>query len=292
MEWLLEKKKLIQMRNGTPRKCYLAGPMRGIPEWNHPAFKMATRRLRAAGWEVFSPHEKDLEIGNTPPADGITDKPLKAFPIGDDLKAVAEADAVFVLDGWENSEGAELEVDVAHRLGVPVYRYATRELVPRTMTGYQVVQEALQRVTRSTPSDYMTPEEKARFEERDASIRNARRIGEEARMRQFDTGATRNLDDEQFDIEGFLSPVALQVFFEYMHKHRFQADGTVRDGDNWQKGIPVESYMKSLLRHVFDLWRWHRGLSTRDGLDEAIGGAMFNIQGLAHELYKDSQIEE
>ncbi len=108
-------------------------------------------------------------------------------------------------------------------------------------------------------------------------------------MRQFETGATRNLDDDQLALEGFLSPVAIQFFAEYMHSHRKQADGTVRDGDNWQKGIPIPSYVESLVRHVFDVWRWHRGLETRDGLKEALGGVQFNIQGLIHELFKDEQ---
>ena len=118
-----------QSTTGRQPKCYLAGPMRGLPHWNHEAFASATRRLRRAGWEVFSPHEKDRELGITPPADGQTDEPLTAFPIGDDLKAIAEGDAVFVLPGWENSEGATLEVDVARRLKRPVYSYEKGLLV-------------------------------------------------------------------------------------------------------------------------------------------------------------------
>ena len=110
-------------------RCYIAGPMRGIPFFNHPAFEAATHALRDKGWIVVSPHEKDIELGLEIPTDGATDKKLRDFPIGDDLKAVAESDAVFVLSGWEGSEGARLEVDVAHRLGVPVIRYETREAV-------------------------------------------------------------------------------------------------------------------------------------------------------------------
>jgi hypothetical protein len=123
---------------GRRPKCYLAGPMRGIPNWNGAAFAEATNNLRLAGWDVFSPHEKDRELGIVPPADGQTDKPLTAFPIGDDLKAIAEGDAVFVLPGWEASEGATLEVDVAYRLKRPVYEYRTGEGVYPYLVDFEI----------------------------------------------------------------------------------------------------------------------------------------------------------
>ena len=57
-------------------------------------------------------------------------------------------------------------------------------------------------------------------------------------MRNFDTGATRDNDDEKMDYEGFLSPIVLKEFGRYMHKHRKQTDGKFRESDNWQKGMP------------------------------------------------------
>ena len=77
-------------------------------------------------------------------------------------------------------------------------------------------------------------------------------------MREFDTGATRDNDTDKPDYEGFLSPLVLEAYAQYMHKNRVQADGATRDSDNWQKGIPRDQYMKSAFRHFMDLWRAHR----------------------------------
>ena len=76
-----------------------------------------------------------------------------------------------------------------------------------------------------------------------------------ATVRTFDTGATRDLDATKLDFEGFLSPAVLERYGRYMHKHRELTDGTMRDSDNWQRGMPKAVYMKSGWRHFFDWWR-------------------------------------
>ena len=110
-----------------------------------------------------------------------------------------------------------------------------------------------------------------------------------AAMREFETGATRNVDATKPDYEGFLSPLTLLAFARYMNKNRVQADGFIRDSDNWQKGIPLSSYMKSLLRHAMDLWLHHRGYGHRasESLDDALAGVMFNVNGYTHEVEKE-----
>jgi len=105
-------------------------------------------------------------------------------------------------------------------------------------------------------------------------------------MRAFETGATRNSDSGKHDYEGFLSPIVLERYGEYMTKHRVQADGQVRASDNWQKGIPLDAYMKSAFRHFFDWWRQHRGLKGDDTLEESICAELFNASGYLHEVLK------
>lgn len=115
-------------------------------------------------------------------------------------------------------------------------------------------------------------------------------------MRKFETGATRNNDDTKLDYEGFISPAVLRRFAEYMHIHRKQSDGNIRDSDNWQKGIPKDVYVKSLTRHFMDFWRLNRGekvvnpdngeLSTKEELLCAI---LFNVQGLLFEELKENK---
>ena len=100
-------------------------------------------------------------------------------------------------------------------------------------------------------------------------------------MREFSTGATRDVDTEKYDYEGFLSPIVLERYAAYMHKHRHQADGKLRDSDNWQKGIPIPVYMKSLWRHFMDLWMGHRGKPI--DMEETLCAMLFNTMGYLHE---------
>ena len=105
-------------------------------------------------------------------------------------------------------------------------------------------------------------------------------------IRTFDSGATRDADTGKFDYEGYLSPLVMERFGEYMTKHRIQSNGTVRASDNWQKGIPADQYIKSAWRHLIDWWREHRGYPSREGLEDALCGLLFNVQGYLHEHLK------
>lgn len=89
-------------------KLYIAGPMRGIPELNFPAFHAAAAQLRAVGHEVFNPAEHDMQHS------------MRAAMAVDLDWLVNNADGVVLLSGWAQSRGARAEVAVAEAIGIPV----------------------------------------------------------------------------------------------------------------------------------------------------------------------------
>lgn len=108
-------------------------------------------------------------------------------------------------------------------------------------------------------------------------------------MRKFQTGGIRDNDQDKIDYEGFLNPLVLQAFGEYMHKHRKTANG-LRASDNWQNFFGEEHLsvcMKSLLRHTHDLWMFHRGYKGRETIDDALNGILFNTMAYYLKLLQD-----
>ena len=112
-------------------------------------------------------------------------------------------------------------------------------------------------------------------------------MSKKVKGRNFETGAYRDTDIGKNDYEGFLCPLVLEAYGNYMHKTRFQSDGKLRDSDNWQKGIPKKQYIKSAWRHFLDLWKYHRGHKIKGEIDDAICGLLFNIMGYYHEHLKE-----
>jgi hypothetical protein len=103
-------------------KLYLAGPMRGYPEYNFPAFHAMSKRLRAAGHDVYSPAEADeKEDKNTSKIAPEEAEAKFAYYLSRDIGAIARQKAVAVLPGWEKSSGAKLEVHFALLASFPVF---------------------------------------------------------------------------------------------------------------------------------------------------------------------------
>lgn len=109
-------------------KIYLAGPMRGYPSFNFPAFDKAAAKLRAMGHEVFSPAERDRTVhGNKLEQNPTGDEDVAASNVGFSLREALGADtawisehaqAVALLPGWEKSTGANAEYALGVALGL------------------------------------------------------------------------------------------------------------------------------------------------------------------------------
>lgn len=96
-------------------RVVLVGPMSGLPDYGDAAFEEAAVLLRASGAEVWSPHER----GEIP----VRRSELEAWRHWMRIslaRIVTWAEAICVLDGWRESEGARLEVQVAEALGLIV----------------------------------------------------------------------------------------------------------------------------------------------------------------------------
>jgi len=90
-------------------RVYLSGPMSGLPEHNFPAFHAHAQLLRAAGHDVVNPADLNPDPGKS------WEECLRT-----DLRELCSCEAIALMPGWERSKGANLELHVAHRLGLEV----------------------------------------------------------------------------------------------------------------------------------------------------------------------------
>lgn len=113
--------------NPTPR-VYLAGPMRGIENFNFPAFDFAAAKLREQGYIVFSPAERDREVhGTTLEQNATGNEDEAASNVGFSLREALKADCDWICDhathiallpGADKSKGAKAEKALGEALGL------------------------------------------------------------------------------------------------------------------------------------------------------------------------------
>lgn len=101
------------------KKIYISGPMTGIQDLNFPVFNLEAARLRSLGFEVVNPAEINQET-NTGWHECLRN----------DLKALLDCDTLALLDGWQHSAGAHLEMHVAHRVGIQIVM--AKEIQPKS----------------------------------------------------------------------------------------------------------------------------------------------------------------
>ena len=110
-------------------------------------------------------------------------------------------------------------------------------------------------------------------------------------IRQFSTGATRDTREGKLSYVKGLSPIVLRRYLQYLDKHRLQPDGTMREFDNWKKGIDLDTYLDSVVRHTIADWLLSEGYAVEDNHgsvdpEDALCGILFNTMGKLHEILK------
>lgn len=110
-------------------------------------------------------------------------------------------------------------------------------------------------------------------------------VGAFEAVREFDTGAYRDTDNHKLSYLRHLSPLVLRRYTQYLDKCRRMSDGTLREPDNWKKGMPRNEWAESLLRHVMSFWET---TETGEGdVQEALCAILFNAMGRLHEELRE-----
>ena len=92
-------------------KIYIAGKMRGIPEYNYPLFNKVDDILTEMGHDVVNPAKLQED----------TTLSFEAY-MKVDLPALMSCEAIGVLDGWQDSVGGNRELIVATAIGLATYQ--------------------------------------------------------------------------------------------------------------------------------------------------------------------------
>ena len=129
---------------------YVAGPMRGYEDFNFGAFDAAAHRLRMDGWTVLSPAEHDRDGGFDETLNSLDGFDLAAA-FRWDVEAILQADAIYLLNGWQESVGATLERSIAETIGIAVL-YESPPEAPES-----VLEEAQRIVLGPRQADYGHP---------------------------------------------------------------------------------------------------------------------------------------
>lgn len=91
-------------------KVYLSGPVTSLPyEEAKKNFSIAQKKLENMGYEVVSPMNNGLFHFDT------WVNHMKA-----DIKMLMDCDAIYMLAGWQGSQGAVIELNLAIQLGYKI----------------------------------------------------------------------------------------------------------------------------------------------------------------------------
>ncbi len=122
----MERKLLLQIPM-KPSSLYIAGPMAGIEDLNYPLFYRVEEALNAIDIETINPAELDrldtvhwmssIQPSKTVPTTTVTPL-LRAGFLKRDFHYLTTMEGIVLLEGWEDSTGANAELMVAQLSGM------------------------------------------------------------------------------------------------------------------------------------------------------------------------------
>ena len=92
-------------------KIYISGKITGLPrQETRQRFADAQALLDEIGFEAVNPMEKGMS----------DDAPWEQHMVKD-IEILFKCDAIYMMDNWTESKGAQIEYDIANRLGKDVW---------------------------------------------------------------------------------------------------------------------------------------------------------------------------
>lgn len=140
MSWFEQGYNNFMLKTEPKTVIYLSGKMKGLPENGYPLFHSEAKRLRALDYMVLNPAENP-------------EQPTWEDYLKQDIPLVCKSDKVALLDNWQTSEGAKLEIYIAEKLKIPVVMASNMLPVPRET----ILQEAQRLVHGDRQSTYGHP---------------------------------------------------------------------------------------------------------------------------------------
>ena len=107
-EWMQMEDCMIDTKNSLP-KIYLSGPMRGVEYHNRPKFDK-WEKVFIDGGEFEPVNPVKIGDGIASQQDMENDDELMQKVFDADIAELSNCDAIFMMRGWENSEGARKEL--------------------------------------------------------------------------------------------------------------------------------------------------------------------------------------
>ena len=106
------------MNNKKPKKIFLSGPMTGYPGYNFQKFNLVEKQLAEARIECINPVHickkyKEEHV--------LADKAVFDKMIAEEQEAEMGCDAILLLDGWQMSKGARLELKTALEMDMQIF---------------------------------------------------------------------------------------------------------------------------------------------------------------------------